>query len=902
MDSRPAFLYHVAVSESKRSSAYGGSQPSRKGKTSQPVQADVHGCCPSGHCTSIALPCQAWPVILTVNERIPTMKSVLFQPIPRIFPLSSALSAALCTTLLLSACGGSDPEPPQGTQTEAETPSSAVQQPPAAPPPTDIAYQVPQQDMLLDEGWQFFRFPATEYFDPVNIPEQDWQDVELPHTTRIEPRVVNDQWQGDALYRRTLFAPEAWGDKTIWIRFEGAMMVAHVYLNGDLLHHHQGGYLPFTVDISKQLRLGTDNELLVHLDNRDNPLTGPKPLETLDFTMYGGLYRDVVLSVRDTLHISDEMLAGQVAGGGLFVRYENVSQQSATVKVQTHVENRGVLPRRFNLTQALLDHNGDEVSRSESPPIDLGGGEDVAHLGSLFVANPRLWSPRSPSLYTLMTRLTDDQGLLLEEQQINIGIRHIRIDQDGLYINEERYFLRGVNRHQEYPYVGYALSPNADYRDAKLIKEAGFDYVRLSHYPHSKHFMAAADELGLVVLDAILGWQYFNPDPAFSDHVVQTCRDMIRRDRNHPSVLAWECSLNESEMPETLVQSLHNVVHEEYPGGQAYSAGWLPETYDIYLQARQHRERNTEITSDKPYIVSEYGDWEYFARYEQVANPEAGLNQAEEVHWKEIRIDPELTSRQALANGEALLLQQFRNIREAHSDNLRNTPAIADGYWVMFDYNRGYSDDLETSGLMSIERLPKPSWYFFRSQRKADEVSALFNSGAMVHIANEWRQDSPREVVVFSNAEEVQLYLNGNSLGRQTPDDDPVSQHLHHPPFTFQTEQWEEGELLAVAYRAGAEVARHQIRSPGEPQRIETEIATQGVVPVRADLLFAYGRIVDAQGTTVPLSGTEVRFMAADGLRIIGPDTVPSENGIASILVKVTDPQRSLQVSADFLP
>src|SRR5690606_29117453 len=128
-----------------------------------------------------------------------------------------------------------------------------------------------------------------------------------------------------------------------------------------------------------------------------------------------------------------------------------------------------------------------------------------------------------------------------------------------------------------------------------------------------------ADELGLVLLDAILGWQYFNTDPAFEEQVLQTCRDMIRRDRNHPSVIAWECSLNESDMPKPFIDKLHAIVHEEYPGNQAYSAGWTDYGYDIYLQARQHRIEHYEEPT-KPYIVSEYGDWEYFAL-------NAGLNQ-----------------------------------------------------------------------------------------------------------------------------------------------------------------------------------------------------------------------------------------------------------------------------------
>ena len=403
---------------------------------------------------------------------------------------------------------------------------------------------------------------------------------------------------------------------------------------------------------------------------------------------------------------------------------------------------------------------------------------DIEHNAVFTVDSPQLWSPQAPHLYSMRTGIVS-KGKIVDERETQIGIRRITISEKGFLINGKKMFLRGVNRHQEYPYVGYAISPNADYRDAKLIKEAGFDYVRLSHYPHSRHFMRAANELGLVLLDAILGWQYYNPDPAFSEHVLQTCRDLIRRDRNHPSVIAWECSLNESQMPPALVESFDQIVHREYPGNQAYSAGWVSEGYDIYLEARQHRLTHPERPIPyKPYVVSEYGDWEYFAQ-------NAGFNQDA---WEDLA-EVARTSRQLLSHGEARLLQQAVNIQEAHNDNLA-TPAFADGYWVMFDYNRGYADDLEASGLMSIERLAKPAWFFFRSQRDAEQVSTLYSSGPFVHIASEWHVNSPRSVRVFSNGDEVELFLNGISLGRQIADSDRISRNLRHPPFTFVTERF----------------------------------------------------------------------------------------------------------------
>ena len=325
-------------------------------------------------------------------------------------------------------------------------------------------------------------------------------------------------------------------------------------------------------------------------------------------------------------------------------------------------------------------------------------------------------------------------------------------------------FLRGANRHQEHPYVGNALPDAAQYRDARRIKEAGFDYVRLSHYPHSPAFMDACDELGLVVMDCIPGWQYFNPDPAFVELQYRNCRELIRRDRNHPCVILWEVSLNESAMPPEFVARAHAIAHEEYPGDQCFTAGWTT-GYDVFLQARQHG--GCRDGRHRPCVVSEYGDWEYYAM-------NAGLDQTA---WTDLT-PAESNSRQLRWQGERALLQQATNFQEAHNDNL-GTIAFADGLWVMYDYNRGYAPDVESSGCMDLFRLPKFSYHFFRSQRPPA-------AGPVVFIASHWMPGSAEEVRVFSNCEEVALSLDGRLLERRRPDRDRISTRLPHPPLAFQ--------------------------------------------------------------------------------------------------------------------
>ena len=442
-------------------------------------------------------------------------------------------------------------------------------------------------------------------------------------------------------------------------------------------------------------------------------------------------------------------------------------------------------------------------------------------------------------------------------------------------------FLRGTNRHQEYPYVGYALSDAAQYRDARKIKDAGFDYIRLSHYPHAPAFMDACDELGLVVMDCIPGWQFFNrEDPEFTGIQYENCRRMMRRDRNHPCVILWEVSLNETDMPEEFIRRTHEIAGEEYPGDQCYTCGWT-DGYDVFIQARQHG--GCRDVTDRSCVISEYGDWEYYAQ-------NAGLDQAA---WADLAPD-EANSRQLRWHGEAALLQQATNFQEAHNDNLK-TIAFADGLWVMYDYNRGYAPDIESSGCMDLFRLPKFSREFFRSQRPPDEHLWQAESGPMVFIASYWTADSSPTVRVFSNCEEVGLALNGELLQRRRPDANRISTHLAHPPFTFQLKRFEPGTLEAIGLIGGRKAAHHVVRTPEAAKRLTLRL-DESWRPFSAggkDVAFVYAELKDDTGTIVPDAWENVFFGGTGDIELVGANPFSSEAGIASILVRseVRDPQ-----------
>jgi len=728
----------------------------------------------------------------------------------------------------------------------------------------------------FNPGWRFALgdAPGAELaaFD-----DRTWSVATLPHTARIESLVTGEpgsdtyQWQGTCWYRkRFVVSPESAGRKA-FLNFDGAMNVADVWLNGTHLGRHLGGWLPFGFDVSTRVVPG-NNLLAVRLDNRDNPVTGPKPLAQLDFNPYHGIYRSVRLIIKNPLHITDPILADQPASGGVFVTYPDVSATAATVRVRVHVRNDGGGPRRFAMRAVLLDGAGRVVAEEFADPVRLASGQDRQVVQDLRVVAPALWSPRTPHLYELRTELVQD-GVVVDDETTRIGIRRIEISAAGFRINGERLFLRGTNRHQEYPYVGYAISDAAQYRDAKKIKDAGLDYIRLSHYPHAPAFMDACDELGLVVMDCIPGWQFFNrEDPAFTELQYENCRRMLRRDRNHPCVILWEVSLNETEMPEEFIHRTHAIAHAEYPGDQCFTCGWT-EGYDVFIQARQHG--GCREVTHRACVVSEYGDWEYYAQ-------NAGLQQEA---WANLAPDA-ANSRQLRWHGEAALLQQATNFQEAHNDN-RKTIAFADGLWVMFDYNRGYAPDIESSGCMDLFRLPKFSHAFLQSQRPPEE-------GRMVFIASYWTPTSSPNVRVFSNCEEVALRVEGALVERRRPDGDRLSTSLAHPPFTFRLGEFRPGMLEAVGFIGGREAARHVVRTPGGVQRLDLRLDEHG----RAfgvdgkDVAFLHAELRDTQGTLVPDAWENVSFGATGNVTLVGENPFSSEAGIASILVQ-TDARRA---------
>ena len=711
----------------------------------------------------------------------------------------------------------------------------------------------------------------------------NWEKINLPHTPFVEPLVVLHQWQGICYYRKILNVSKKEIDKQLWLEFEGAMHLADVWVNGQHLIQHSGGYTPFVVDVTGMLHADRGNEILVRLDNRNNPLIPPgKPLETLDFCYYGGLYRDVNLIVKHPVHITHPIMANEVAGGGIFVTYPYVSKQEAEIKVKTQVSNKVGTQRHLTIRHTLYEWSkkkgrGKKVALVESPLV-LAAGTTQHHTQQFTVNNPKLWYPDSPALYVLRTEVMDGRKVT-DCEDTRIGIRRIEMTREkGFVINDKPLKLEGSNRHQEYPYVGNAISDQAQYRDMYQRRDNGFNTVRLGHYPQDPSVLEACDELGLLVIEPIPGWQFFNKAQGFVDHTYKDIRDLIRRDRNHPSVIMWETTLNESWPPKSWKDQAVRIAHEEFPGDQCYTSGdtYGYDGFDVCYNDWKEG-YNRPNTTSKPGFIREYYDYEFGGHYS--------------------------TTRVTRGDGDYALMQNAWNAQWSHNRYRAYYPwTIGGAVWSMYDYNRGCCDNICYSGLADLFRLPKFGLLYFRTQMKEGTFTPAGPMTYEVFINSHWLEGSSDTLQVYGNVDEVKLQLNGRVIARQYPDDKPSTseyvsrpdggnaENIDFPPFTFFNVNWERGELKAIGYKDGKAVAEHVVRTPGAVEAMDITYFESGVSASCRDLLIVYVNLKDLQGTgCFGENNREVKLEVLQGGELRGPATIKAEAGVASFLVATTD-------------
>lgn len=765
----------------------------------------------------------------------------------------------------------------------------------------------------MNPAWRFFKGSA-EGAERMDYDDGTWDVVSLPNGIEILPSEASGciNYQGEVWYRKRFTPDTAWEGKRLFLYFEAIMGKSRIWVNGKLLKEHYGGYLPVIIDVTSSLKYGEENIIVVWADNSDDISYPPgKSQDTLDFTYFGGIYRDCWMIVHNNVYITDPNYENIAAGGGVFVSYDKVSEKSAVMNVDTHVRNSTDRTFRGSVMYELYDRN-DTCVLSTKSEISVKGGKAVKVSRKMQLDAPHLWTPDSPYLYKLHVYVKDKLGNTEDGYYVRVGVRSVEFKgKYGFWLNGEPYPepLIGANRHQDFAVIGNALPNNLHWRDAKKLRDAGLRIIRNAHYPQDPAFMDACDELGLFVIVNTPGWQFWNNDPVFAERVYGDIRNMIRRDRNRPSVWLWEPILNETWYPAEFAENVAEIMKEEYPYPYCYAGcdvtalghEYFPVHFTHPLNGMGGAFNTDTLNPKITYFTREWGDnvddWNSH-------NSPSRVNR----EWGEV---PMLKQAQGYAKTD---------YKYTCYDVLYRNPRhhVGGCLWHSFDHQRGYHPDPFYGGIMDAFRQPKLSYYMFCSQRPAENNPELIaDSGPMVYIANAMTPFSPEDITVYSNCDEVKLTYCKD--GREyTYKKEKTGEGMPSPVITFgkvwdvmhdrylsRENRQSESYLLAEGIMNGKVVATHKVMPSRRPTKLllwadgeNTDFIADG-----SDIVTVVAAVADDNGNIKRLNNYMIQFeiegegsLVADGATFTNPR--PVAWGTAPVLVRFTTTPGNVKIRA----
>ena len=578
----------------------------------------------------------------------------------------------------------------------------------------------------INNDWLWSPEYDEQMVGPAYEGEGSMQHVRIPHTVKVTPLNYFDahEYQMVSCYRNTFTAPEEWKGKKVFVTFDAVAHDAEVFINGLFAAKHSCGYTAFTVDLTEHLRFGGDNVIAVKCDSNET-LNVPPFGFVIDYMTYGGIYREVHLDVKENDFIRD-----------VFV-YAGMNKK---VRIQTDVEGEGELAAKITDTR-------DGKIVFEGPC-----GKDA----EIEVPEAELWTLESPVLYELTVSLSGG-----DSYYVRFGFRSAEFKTDGFYLNGRKIKIRGLNRHQCWPYVGYAMPKSMQRMDADILKnELGLNAVRTSHYPQSHHFIDRCDELGLLVFTEIPGWQNIGDD-AWKDQAVVNTKEMVSQYRNHPSIILWGVRINESLDCDELYEKTNKAAHDLDPYRQTTGVRYIKNSSlleDVYAFNDFSHDGKTagcepkkKVTSDmsKPYFISEYNGHMY---------PTKAFD--DELH------------RQEHAIRHCNVLDSVMS----HDDILGSFG------WCMFDYNThkdfGSGDRICYHGVMDMFRNPKLAASVYASQNK--DIEPVLEISSSMDIGDH-PAGNRGEIFIFSNCDSVKMYKNDVFIKEYTGKDSSFK-NLISPP------------------------------------------------------------------------------------------------------------------------
>lgn len=576
--------------------------------------------------------------------------------------------------------------------------------------------------IALNDQWYFTPEFCEELLQGGCLEKMGYQKVRIPHTvSMMEMNYCNEKdYQMVSGYVCERMIPGAWAGRRIVLVFEGAAHEASVYCNGQLICTHSCGYTAFEADVTEAVSFDQVNRFTIRLDSRES-LNIPPFGNVIDYMTFGGIYRPVWLDVREPVHFTDVFVRGDMDG------LMEVSMEAAG-------------PERCTVKGTLTDMEGNVAAATE----------EMAYTGffSLRVNPVRLWSVSDPYLYTLRLELIKN-GVVSDYRTVRFGFRTVAFNAEGFFLNGKRIKLRGLNRHQSWPYIGYAAPDRAQRLDADILKnELGCNAVRTSHYPQSQAFIDRCDEIGLLVFTEIPGWQYIGDD-AWKETACENVREMVLQYRNHPSIFMWGVRINESPDDDSFYEKTNAIARRLDPtrptgGVRCIKDSHLLEdvyTYNDFIHSGDNDgcQPKNSVTSDKNhgYMVTEYNGHMFPTK-----------------PWD----SEEHRTEHALRHARVL-------------SDIGQDKRIAGSFgWCMFDYNThkdfGSGDRVCYHGVLDMFRNPKTAAFVYASQQRKTPVLEVASSMDI----GEHPAGALKTVTVFTNADFVRLYKNDVHVGDYYPD------------------------------------------------------------------------------------------------------------------------------------
>lgn len=599
------------------------------------------------------------------------------------------------------------------------------------------------EKIYLNDDWLFKGEFSEEYLTK-SAEESDFEQVRLPHTCKELPlHYFSEQdYQMISTYRRHLFVPKEWENQKLILTIDGACHSATLYVNGKEIGSHHSGYTAFIADLTDAVIYGEENLLVIKVDSRES-LNIPPFGFVVDYMTYGGITRDVYLEVKNQEHIQD-----------VFIKYDIVSMENmqATVSMKSEIVLERISQEPVQVVQTLCD--GNQVVAEFSCTVE-GNRLTIPN----WTTKVQLWDIENPKLYLLKTRCCSKDAMLDEWEQ-TIGFRKAEFRENGFYLNGRKVKIRGLNRHQSYPYVGYAMPESMQRLDADILKkELGCNAVRTSHYPQSHYFIDQCDQLGLLVFMEFPGWQHIG-DEEWKQQALRNEKEMIEQYRNHTSIILWGVRINESKDDESFYRRTNALAHElddtrPTGGVRAHKKSQFFEdvyTYNDFVHSGKNMgcepKKNVATDGSKPYLVSEYNGHMYPTKSYDA---------------EEHRVE------HALRHANVL-------------DEIANQEDICGSFgWCMFDYNThkdfGSGDRICYHGVMDMFRNPKLAALIYACQQEEYPVLELSSSMDI----GEHPACNRGYTYIISNADSVRMYKNDKFI-KEYQSSESIYKHLKHGP------------------------------------------------------------------------------------------------------------------------